>query len=130
MISVLCVSPCLSVSACLCVIQVSLGGLDDIHALKNARRLDKGLPPMTEDTHDVCKHMRASSPPASAADLIDQHQQIRRSLRTAKKVCRFHLLCLLHLLVVHRGRFTWSSGRVLDIQAVVWISSRAICEQL
>ena len=65
---------------------MSLGGLDDIYALKNARRHAKGLPPLTEDTHDVCKHMRASSPPASAADLIDQHQQIRRSIRTAKKV--------------------------------------------
>jgi len=70
------------------VVQVTLGGLDDIHALKNTRRHDRGLAPLTEDTHDVCKHMRASSPPASAADLIDQHQQIRRSLRTAKKVKR------------------------------------------
>jgi len=78
-------------------VQVSLGGLDDIHALKNARRLDKGLPPLSEDTHEVCKHMRASSPPASAADLIDQHQQIRRSLRTAKKVVPLLKFGLRHL---------------------------------
>jgi len=75
-----------SVQMVIIYIQVSVGGLDDIHSLKNARRLDRGLPPLSEDTHDVCRHMRASSPPASAADLIDQQQQIRRSLRTAKKV--------------------------------------------
>ena len=76
---------------------MSVGGLDDIHGLKNARRLDKGLPPLTEDTHDVCKHMRASSPPASAADLIDQQQQIRRSLRTAKKVILTILWCVMNI---------------------------------
>jgi hypothetical protein len=57
-----------------------------MHSLKNARRIEACLPVMTEDTHQVCKLMRASSPPASAADLIDQHQQIRRTLRTTKKV--------------------------------------------
>jgi len=70
----------------MCIMQVTLGGLDDIYTLKNARRIEAGLTPLTEDTHEVCKHMRASSPPASAADLIDQHQQIRRTFRAAKKV--------------------------------------------
>lgn len=68
--------------------KVSLGGLNDIHSQKNQKRLEAGLPLMTEDTHEVCKHMRASSPPASAADLIEQHQQIRRTFRGTKKVSR------------------------------------------
>lgn len=70
------------------MLQVILGGLDNIHQLKNTQRLEAGLPLLTEDTHEICKHMRASSPPASAADLIDQHQQVRRSFRAAKKVCQ------------------------------------------
>lgn len=67
------------------VVLVSVGGLSDIHSQKNQKRLEAGLPLMTEDTHQVCKHMRASSPPASAADLIEQHQQIRRTFRGTKK---------------------------------------------
>lgn len=67
------------------VVLVSLGGLNEIHSRKNERRVESGLPLMTEDTHEICKHMRASSPPASAADLIEQHQQIRRAFRSTKK---------------------------------------------
>lgn len=70
---------------------MSLGGLNEIHSRKNERRVECGLPLMTEDTHEICKHMRASSPPASAADLIEQHQQIRRAFRSTKKVSS-HLL--------------------------------------
>ncbi|XP_013414716.1 striatin-interacting protein 1 [Lingula anatina] len=50
----------------------SLGGLDEVHDMKNKKRADENLPPLTENTHAVCRHMRAASPPASAADLIEQ----------------------------------------------------------
>ena len=66
-------------------LQLCLGGLENIHSHKNERRREAGLPPLTEDTHEVCRHMRASSPPASAADLIEQ-QQPRRSFRNPRKV--------------------------------------------
>ena len=65
---------------------MSLGGLHDFHEKKNAARRDGGLPTLIEDPQEVCKHMRAASPPASAADLIEQSQQPRARTRTNKKV--------------------------------------------
>ena len=56
--------------------------------MKNEHRRAMDLPPLTEDTHEVCKHMRASSPPASAADLIEAQQLPRRNVRGIKKVGR------------------------------------------
>ena len=75
----------------LCVIpqyllQLILCSLEDFHVMKNKKREAMDLPPLTEDTHEVCKHMRASSPPASAADLIEAQQQPRRNTRGSKKV--------------------------------------------
>lgn len=78
---------------------MSLGGLNEIHSRKNERRVESGLPLMTEDTHEICKHMRASSPPASAADLIEQHQQIRRAFRSTKKVYSHSLFSLNFMIV-------------------------------
>ena len=57
------------------LLQVSLGGLSTFHDLKNACRAAGDLSALTEDTHAVCREMRASSPPASAQDLIEQQQQ-------------------------------------------------------
>ena len=56
--------------------------------MKNEKREAMSLPPLTENTHEVCRHMRASSPPASAADLIEAQQQPRRNGRGIKKVGR------------------------------------------
>ena len=61
--------------------QTTLGGLNDFHGKKNAARVAADLPPLTEDPHEVCKHMRAASPPASAADLIEQQQQPSRRMQ-------------------------------------------------
>ena len=61
-----------------------MGGLTDYHMMKNDARIVANLPPLTEDTHEVCKHMRAASPPASAADLIEQQMPNRRNARTRK----------------------------------------------
>ena len=52
--------------------------------MKNEARIVAELPPLTEDTHEVCKHMRAASPPASAADLIEQQMPNRRNTRTRR----------------------------------------------
>ncbi|XP_064605544.1 striatin-interacting protein 1 homolog isoform X2 [Liolophura sinensis] len=54
------------------VVLVSLGGLRRLQETKNEVRERNGLPPLPEDTYEVCKNMRASSPPANAADLIEQ----------------------------------------------------------
>ncbi|XP_055999344.1 striatin-interacting protein 1 homolog isoform X3 [Ostrea edulis] len=66
------------------VLLVSLGGLRDLQSKKNEVREKFGLPPLPEDTYEVCKSMRASSPPTSAADLIDQ-QMPRRAFRGGKR---------------------------------------------
>ncbi|XP_050412455.1 striatin-interacting protein 1 homolog isoform X1 [Patella vulgata] len=63
---------------------VSLGGLHELQYEKNAVRDTHGLPPLPEDMYEVCKNMRASSPPASAADLIEQ-QAPRRGTRAGKR---------------------------------------------
>ena len=65
-------------------IQVSLGGLKELQDSKNKVREDHGLPPLPEDPGEVCRQMRASSPPASAADLIEQ-QIPRRGFRQGPK---------------------------------------------
>jgi hypothetical protein len=57
-----------------------MGGLDKLQEMKNQYRDQAGLPPLPEDPGEVCRLMRASSPPASAADLIEQ-QIPHRGLR-------------------------------------------------
>jgi len=65
------------------VVLMTLGGLGEIHVMRNDKRVAQGLSVVSENTHEVCGHMRASSPPASAADLIEQHQQVRRPFRAS-----------------------------------------------
>ncbi|XP_068234534.1 striatin-interacting protein 1 homolog isoform X2 [Palaemon carinicauda] len=64
------------------VLLSSLGGTQHLANLKNEYRIKHGLPPCEEDTLTIARTMRASSPPASAADLIEQqNNQKRRPLR-------------------------------------------------
>ncbi|ESO85181.1 hypothetical protein LOTGIDRAFT_221410 [Lottia gigantea] len=63
---------------------LSLGGLRNLQDEKNRVRGEHDLPPLPEDMYEVCKNMRASSPPASAADLIEQ-QAPRRGTRAGKR---------------------------------------------
>ena len=66
---------------------LTLGGLSQFHALKNEQRRASGLPPLTEDTHEVCRNMRASSPPIAAVDLIEaQSAAAKRSKQNGKKL--------------------------------------------
>ncbi|XP_035720757.1 striatin-interacting protein 1 homolog isoform X3 [Vespa mandarinia] len=68
------------------LILVSLGGIDTLRELKKKYREEAGLDTEQEDTIEVARTMRASSPPASAPDLIETQNQkcnkrpLRRSL--------------------------------------------------
>ncbi|KAM7295559.1 striatin-interacting protein 1 homolog isoform X2 [Ixodes scapularis] len=65
-------------------ILVSLGGSDRLRQLKADYRAAQELPPAPEDTVEVARTMRASSPPTSAADLIEA-QQLRKTNRPFKR---------------------------------------------
>jgi len=62
------------------VILASLGGSDTLFTLKAGYREASGIPPQAEDTVTVSKTMRAASPPASAAELIEA-TGVRRNRR-------------------------------------------------
>merc|ERR1719431_2107281 len=62
------------------VILASLGGSDTLSKLKASYREKSGIPPQAEDTVTVSKTMRAASPPASAAELIEA-TGVRRNRR-------------------------------------------------
>nr|CAG4647701.1 EOG090X01YQ [Moina brachiata]SVE92870.1 EOG090X01YQ [Moina brachiata] len=57
------------------VILVSLGGMKEQRELKGKYRQEAGLPIPEEDTVEVTRTMRAASPPASAADLLEAQNQ-------------------------------------------------------
>lgn len=61
------------------LILVSLGGMNTLKILKEQKRQKAGVPPQDEDTLEVAKTMRASSPPASASDLLEAQNQKRNS---------------------------------------------------
>ncbi|XP_035213294.1 striatin-interacting protein 1-like, partial [Stegodyphus dumicola] len=65
-------------------ILVSLGGTEELRKLKSKYRTEAGLPPVPDDTIEVTRTMRAASPPASAADLIEAQQQ-RKNNRPFKR---------------------------------------------
>lgn len=63
---------------------VSLGGTPELRQLKAKYREARNLPPVPDDTVEVARTMRAASPPASAADLIEAQQQ-RKTSRPFKR---------------------------------------------
>ncbi|KAG8192206.1 hypothetical protein JTE90_009966 [Oedothorax gibbosus] len=65
-------------------ILVSLGGTEELKNLKSQYRAEANLPPVPDETIEVTKTMRAASPPASAADLIEAQQQ-RKNNRPFKR---------------------------------------------
>lgn len=67
------------------LILVSLGGMSELKNLKDKKRSDTGLPKLDEDTMEIAKTMRASSPPASASDLLEAQNQ-KRSTRPLRRV--------------------------------------------
>lgn len=61
------------------LILLSLGGINELRQLKWLYREEAGLPVIEEDTIEVARAMRASSPPASAADLLEAHNPKRNN---------------------------------------------------
>ncbi|XP_059489692.1 striatin-interacting protein 1 [Neocloeon triangulifer] len=67
-------------------ILITLGGMGKLRELKIKYRDEADLGPTKEDTLEIAKHMRASSPPTSAADILEAQGQkknnrpFRRSL--------------------------------------------------
>lgn len=67
------------------VLLTSLGGMDVLRVAKAAKRELAGLPEIKEDTLTVSKTMRAASPPASAADILEATNN-RRNNRPSKLI--------------------------------------------
>ena len=96
--------------------------------MKNEARIVAELPPLTEDTHEVCKHMRAASPPASAADLIEQQMPNRRNTRTRRvsdhecsRQLKFSVKCALSFYVgadTHVPIFWYVLGYVRHVRSI------------
>lgn len=76
------------------LILVSLGGIDTLRQLKKKYREEAGLDTQQEDTIEVAKTMRASSPPINAADLITSQNQRKNSSRYRRVCCTVVLKCI------------------------------------
>ncbi|XP_069485686.1 striatin-interacting protein 2 isoform X2 [Ambystoma mexicanum] len=63
------------------VLLFTLGGFEDLQAMKVKKREGLGLPPLPEDSLQVVRSMRAASPPASALELLEQQQKRGRRVR-------------------------------------------------
>ncbi|KAK0168425.1 hypothetical protein PV327_002227 [Microctonus hyperodae] len=70
------------------LILLSLGGIEELRRLKMQYREEAGLDTSQEDTIEVARSMRASSPPVSAGDLIENQQNdliLRRKIRLERR---------------------------------------------
>ncbi|XP_058883398.1 striatin-interacting protein 1 homolog isoform X1 [Acipenser ruthenus] len=63
----------------------TLGGFEDLQAMKVKTRETLCLPPLPENSIKVVRSMRAASPPASAMELMEQQQQQQRRGRSSRK---------------------------------------------
>ncbi|XP_050313692.1 striatin-interacting protein 1 homolog isoform X2 [Anthonomus grandis grandis] len=63
------------------IILLTLGGMETLKNLKKKKREAANLPPQDEDTMEIARTMRSSSPPASASDLLEFQNQKRRPFR-------------------------------------------------
>jgi len=77
------------------VLLVSLGGMKELRDSKAKYRQEAGLPVLEEDTIEVTKTMRAASPPASAADLLEaQNQKPGAGTRPFRRVSYYFLITI------------------------------------
>lgn len=70
------------------VLLVYLGGSKELKETKASLRESQGLPPLTEDTIEITKLMRASSPPLSAADMLENQNPGTRKLKENERALR------------------------------------------
>lgn len=63
---------------------VSLGGTDEVKGLKTEYRAEMNLPPEPDDTHEVVKTMRPSSPPINTNEVLEAQNQ-RKTNRPFKR---------------------------------------------
>uniref|UniRef100_A0AAR2LGD2 Striatin interacting protein 2 n=1 Tax=Pygocentrus nattereri TaxID=42514 RepID=A0AAR2LGD2_PYGNA len=66
----------------------TLGGFEELQAMKVRGREKLKLPPLPEDSIKVVRNMRAASPPASAMELIEQQQQQKRGRRSRRPLVK------------------------------------------
>ncbi|XP_058806016.1 striatin-interacting protein 1 isoform X3 [Phymastichus coffea] len=66
------------------LILVSLGGMETLKTLKKQYREEAGLNNLQQDTIEVAKAMRPSSPPTSATDLLDT-QNVKKNNRPFRR---------------------------------------------
>lgn len=70
------------------VLLVYLGGSKELKERKSKLRESHGLPPLTEDTLEITKGMRASSPPPSAADMLENQNSDQRKMMEKDRALR------------------------------------------
>ncbi|XP_011498236.1 PREDICTED: striatin-interacting proteins 2 isoform X3 [Ceratosolen solmsi marchali] len=90
------------------LILVSLGGMETLRELKKIYREQAGLDNLQEDTIEVAKIMRPSSPPTSATDYIDTHN--------SKKGSRPFRRSLLKQSSLDEPNLEYESGRAMLIK--------------
>ena len=89
------------------VLLTSLGGMESLQQLKADKRSEAGLPEIKEDTLTVSRTMRAASPPASAADILEATNN-RRNNRPSE----FSLFLTTALYIV---KIIWSVGQKIAL---------------
>ncbi|OQV11826.1 Striatin-interacting protein 1-like protein [Hypsibius exemplaris] len=67
------------------VLLVSCGGMEELRETKNQRRQASGLAAVSDDTLEVARKMRASTPPLSASEMADGVKRPNRPLSTKYK---------------------------------------------
>ncbi|CAG9135816.1 unnamed protein product [Plutella xylostella] len=70
------------------ILLVFLGGSKELKARKADLREKAGLPPLSEDTLEIIKGMRASSPPPSAADMLENQNPAQRKMKESERALR------------------------------------------
>ncbi|XP_038220142.1 striatin-interacting protein 1 [Zerene cesonia] len=70
------------------VLLVYLGGIKELKERKARLREKYNLPPVMEDTLEVIKGMRASSPPPSAVDMLENQNPSQRKLKENERALR------------------------------------------
>ncbi|KAG8440097.1 hypothetical protein GDO86_006040 [Hymenochirus boettgeri] len=63
------------------VLLFTLGGFIELQSMKQQKRLELGLPPLLEDSIQVMKNMKPTSPPSYGIELGEQQRRGRRSRR-------------------------------------------------